>query len=119
MEEQPKITTTTSVEKVKDPRRVAAGKRLAAISKQAKERKRKEREANDAQPRHEVSEDEWVTTTTLSIPVIGAVIAIGGYLYWYRSKSKPEPKVEPPAEVPTQSTSRSPSKIPVRKLEKL
>ena len=31
--------------KVKDPRRVAAGKRLAAISKQAKETKRLERES--------------------------------------------------------------------------
>ncbi len=31
--------------KVKDPRRVAAGKRLAAISKQAKEAKRLERES--------------------------------------------------------------------------
>ena len=36
MSEEPKIT---SVEKTKDPRRVEAGKRLAMISKQAKERK--------------------------------------------------------------------------------
>ena len=41
MEEEPKITTTT--QKVKNPGRVAAGKRLAAISKEAKARKAAER----------------------------------------------------------------------------
>ena len=40
MEEEPKITT---VEKVKNPGRVASGKRLAAISKEAKARKAEER----------------------------------------------------------------------------
>ena len=40
MEEQPKITT---VEKVKDTRRVAQGKRLAAISREAKATKKQER----------------------------------------------------------------------------
>ena len=39
--ETPSIVTT---KKEKDPKRVEAGKRLAAISKQAKERKKKERE---------------------------------------------------------------------------
>ena len=44
MSEESKIT---SVEKVKDPRRVEAGKRLGMISKQAKERKAlREREAS-------------------------------------------------------------------------
>ncbi len=37
--------TITSGVKEKDPRRVAAGKRLGAISKQAKEAKRLERES--------------------------------------------------------------------------
>ena len=32
-------TNITTVEKVKDPRRVAQGKRLAAISREAKERR--------------------------------------------------------------------------------
>ena len=40
MSEEPKITT---VEKVKNPGRVAQGKRLAAISKEAKARKAAER----------------------------------------------------------------------------
>ena len=40
MSEESKTTEKiTSVEKVKDPRRVEAGKRLGMISKQAKERK--------------------------------------------------------------------------------
>ena len=39
MEGETKITT---VEKVKDPKRVAQGKRLAAISREAKARKAKE-----------------------------------------------------------------------------
>ena len=40
MEEEPKITTT---EKVKNPKRVEQGKRLAVISKEAKARKAAER----------------------------------------------------------------------------
>ena len=48
--ERPSIVTT---KKEKDPRRVEAGKRLAAISKQAKERKKKEREASLGSPRVE------------------------------------------------------------------
>ena len=40
MEKAPNIVTT---KKEKDPKRVEAGKKLAAISKQAKERKKKER----------------------------------------------------------------------------
>ena len=39
-EEKPKITT---VKKVEDPKRVEAGKKLAAISKAAKERKIREK----------------------------------------------------------------------------
>ena len=41
MESETKFTT---VEKVKDPRRVAQGKRLAVISREAKARKAKERQ---------------------------------------------------------------------------
>ena len=43
-EEEPKITSIVKTPIVKDPGRVAAGKRLAAISKEAKERKKLERE---------------------------------------------------------------------------
>ena len=40
--EEPRVEIVKK-ENEKDPRRVEAGKRLAAISKQAKERKKKER----------------------------------------------------------------------------
>ena len=40
-EEEPRITTIT---KVKDPKRVAQGKRLAAISREAKAKKARERQ---------------------------------------------------------------------------
>ena len=46
MESETKITT---VEKVKDPRRVAQGKRLAAISREAKARKAMERQEQKQQ----------------------------------------------------------------------
>ena len=43
-EEAPKITSAMKTPREKNPGRVAAGKRLAAISKEAKERKKLERE---------------------------------------------------------------------------
>ena len=39
-DEENKITTVEKTEKVKDPRKVELGKRLAKISKEAKERKK-------------------------------------------------------------------------------
>ena len=55
MSEESKTTEKiTSVEKVKDPRRVEAGKRLGMISKQAKERKAlREREQSAAEVKRE------------------------------------------------------------------
>ena len=50
MAEEPKITT---VEKVKSPGRVAAGRRLAAISKEAKARKAAERKKRNV-PRTQI-----------------------------------------------------------------
>ena len=45
--------------KVKDPRRVAAGKRLGAISKQRKETKRLEREAQAQAQAQQVASNEY------------------------------------------------------------
>ena len=42
--EEPKVITAPKTEKVKDPRRVELGKRLGAISKEAKARKARERQ---------------------------------------------------------------------------
>ena len=69
-EEQPKITT---VEKVKDPRRVAQGKRLAAISREAKARKKQERS--------EQQQEEFGNLPYLLLVVIvgGAIATVGCY----------------------------------------
>ena len=78
MSEESKIT---SVEKVKDPRRVEAGKRLGMISKQAKERKLAQvREASAAEAKEK--NDDWFPP--ISSPVVGVGIAglVGLALYF-------------------------------------
>ena len=50
----------TSGVKEKDPRRVAAGKRLGAISKQAKEAKRLERQAQQTDQREAESDNKYM-----------------------------------------------------------
>ena len=97
MSEESKTTEKiTSVEKVKDPRRVEAGKRLGMISKQAKERKAlREREASAVEAKEK--NDDWFPGTTLSRslsispPVVGVGIAglVGLALYLgYNKKYK-------------------------------
>ena len=74
MEEEPKITT---VEKVKDPRRVAQGKRLAAISRKAKAKKQKERLEQQRQ-----EEESGILPCFLLVVIIGGAIAtVGCYCY--------------------------------------
>ena len=83
--EQPKITNDV---KPKDPRRVEAGKRLGAISKMAKERKReqleeqrKHQEKYDKFEREsETYDDEGSSSTTLIVLAVLGVI--GGGLYY-------------------------------------
>ena len=83
MEPTPRVTT---VKKEKDPRRVEAGKRLAAISKAAKERKLRER------IRAERFEGPgWETPWTLLLGVVGTAAAVGSFWYTRRSfESKTE-----------------------------
>ena len=87
MESETKITT---VEKVKDPKRVAQGKRLAAISREAKARKARERQEHQQQGESEIS------SYLLLVPVIViGVTAFGGYRYWKKGEPiKEEPKRE-------------------------
>ena len=70
--------------KVKDPRRVAAGKRLGAISKQRKEEKREalclEREAQ-AQA-HQVADNEY------TLYLIGGLVVVGAASCLYLNKDK-------------------------------
>ena len=84
MSEEPKIT---SVEKTKDPRRVEAGRRLAMISKQAKERKARETAGESCKV-----VDEWGFITVKTVGVVGGVVIAGLVLYNYsRKKTSPEP----------------------------
>ncbi|CAB4012486.1 Hypothetical predicted protein [Paramuricea clavata] len=101
MEDKPEQTQvpTTSVaatqgtrvqvtsEKKKDPKRVAAGKRLAAISKIAKERKKKL-----AEPKESSNNDSMIT-------YIGVAIALASLVLAYKSHQgetrKPEPQHTP------------------------
>ena len=48
-EEEPKVITAPKMEKVKDPRRVELGKRLGAISNEAKACKARERQEQQRQ----------------------------------------------------------------------
>ena len=80
--ERPSIVTT---KKEKDPRRVEAGKRLAAISKKAKERKKKERESAATPPSHGLV---LALTTSgglmLALTTVGVVAALA--TLWYTRK---------------------------------
>ena len=64
--------------KVKDPRRVAAGKRLGSISKQRKEEKRLEREAQA----HQVANNEY------TLYLVGGLVVVGAVSCLYLNKEK-------------------------------
>ena len=80
MEGETKITT---LEKVKDPRRVEQGKRLAIISREAKARKARERQEQQRQ-------ESETSSYLLLVPVIVTVAFVGGYRYWFKEDSKKE-----------------------------
>ncbi len=66
--------------KVKDPRRVAAGKRLAAISKQAKEAKRSKQEAQqNAEMNSAYTQEETGNNKTLYF--VGGLVVVGAASY--------------------------------------
>ena len=87
MEGETKITT---VEKVKDLKRVAQGKRLAAISREAKARKVKERQEEQQQCKSEIL--PYLLFVSVIVISVGA---FGGYRYWKKEPIKEEPKKEP------------------------
>ena len=75
-EESPKFTTT---KKVKNPKRVEQGKKLAAISRESRERKAREREAQvKAGARSELSS---VLPYVVIVPVIGFITYVGVFVY--------------------------------------
>ena len=84
--EEPKVITAPKTEKVKDPRRVELGKRLGAISKEAKARKARERQEQQQQ------ESETLCPYLLLAPAI-AVTVLGGYWYFKGNDVKEEEPV--------------------------
>ena len=87
MSEESKTTEKiTSAEKVKDPRRVEAGKRLGMISKQAKEKKLAQmRDGLHPQDKAGVGKtSDWFSNVFVSSPVvsIGFVGLVGFVLYY-------------------------------------
>ena len=88
MSEEHKITT---VEKVKNPGRVAAGKRLAAISKEAKARKAEERKKAEA----ECTENSNLLYVTVG--VLG-VTGLGYGVYNFLCKQEPQQQEQPQEE---------------------
>ena len=85
----------TSVEKVKDPKRVEAGKRLAAMSKQAKDKKAVERLAQKTSTDEFQIPDVNSSASLALVGVAGFVGAVVYYKYFYQ-KSDVEQTVETP-----------------------
>ena len=83
----------TTVEKVKDPRRVEQGKKLAAISREAKERKARERAT-------EAVKTETTMDVLPYLVIVSIVVICGGY-YYYNNIKKEEPPREEPIKKPT------------------
>ena len=100
IEENSKIITTTKVEKVKDPGRVELGKRLRAISKEARERKAMERQQQRRR------ESLMSSCLVFGLPtVIGiAAAAVVGYYYFKNNVTeevtKEVQKEEPSNKIP-------------------
>ena len=89
----------TSVEKVKDPKRVEAGKKLAAMSKQAKEKK-----AIEKQNLQQMSIGELQVSSIEPLAVLGIVGVVGIVVYYkYFSKSDLTETVNP-VETPESKT---------------
>ena len=96
------ITTVSKEPKQKDPRRVEAGKKLAQISKEAKARKKQERE--NAIKKEATSYGETFQTVVL----VGGVVALGGLVYYFKSTT---PAVTPiTSTTPTATPKPTPTK---------
>ena len=92
MSEEPKLAAVEKVEipeqKVKNPGRVAAGKRLAEISKEAKARKAAERKKAEA---------ECIENSNILYVTVGVLGLVGlGYgVYNFLCKQEPQQQEEP------------------------
>ena len=89
----------TSVEKVKDPKRVEAGKKLAAMSKQAKEKKAIEKLSQ------KMSVDEFQIPSINPLAVFG-VVGVVGVVVYYKYFSDNDKPATPPKEEEKQKPKR-------------
>ena len=98
-EDSPKITTT---KKEKDPKRIEAGKRLAAISKSARERKMRAKIESERNLENGSSDNSGINYGFL-FGFLGTAVAIGSLYYTRKDyeretkrletiKEEPEPK---------------------------
>ena len=89
---QPNVEKVTTVEKsvkVKDPRKVELGKRLAKISKEAKERKAKQRsEVENRKRTHFAKEINDYVDFRYFVGGVTIVAALGGLYYAYKSDKR-------------------------------
>ena len=97
-EEKSNVITTTKVEKVKDPKRVKLGKRLGAISKEARERKARERQ------RESLMSSYLVFGLPTVIGIAGA--AFIGYYYFKNNVREEVTKEEQQEEQPSNKIPR-------------
>ncbi len=107
--EQPSIVSNV---KEKDPKRVAAGKRLGAISKRAKEAKlealRLERQNVETDP----------VDNNYALYLVGGLVVVGTVSYYlYLNKDKKKSSVVP--EDPASGTQRTPTSPPKRKSKRI
>ncbi|CAB4000361.1 Hypothetical predicted protein [Paramuricea clavata] len=101
--EQTHVPVTS--EKKKDPRRVAAGKRLAAISKIAKERKKKQAESDES------------SGCSSMITYVGIAIAFITLVITFRMNQREEKALEPKYTLPTVSIEKQPDRSTMDTLE--
>ena len=79
------IVTAPTTTRVKDPRRVAQGKRLAEISKAAKAAKKKRLlEESGRSTSHEGGGGDFLLSYPILLGTIGAVVGIGGLYLAYK-----------------------------------
>ena len=101
MEDEPKITT---VQKVKNPKRVEQGKRLALISKEAKAWKAAERKK---------AEEECIKNSNLlylTVGVLGVTCFGYGVYNFFCKKEGPQQQVEQQQPPPSQPSSKEEEK---------
>jgi hypothetical protein len=92
-------------EKKKDPRGVEAGKRLAVLSKAARERKKKQAESNESS-----SGNNTITYIRVAIALISLVLA-------YKSHQREEKALEPKYTPQTATIERQPDRSTMDTLE--